>query len=182
MPTQVLGSATTGQQWEKTTQNLWRNMKNAKKFGNISHLPTEELNNIVAPWPFAPWGVDILGRFSTAKEQLNFLLVGIDHFVKWIEVEPVATISTTNFQKLIWKNIVCCFGIPNTLIFDNGKQFINKGVEEFLANLGIKNRSTSMEHPQRNWQTKAVNKAILEELKNQVGKAKTQLGQMPWYQ
>lgn len=69
-----------------------------KKFGNISLLLAKELHNIVVPWPFATWGVDILGPPPSppTKGQVMFLLVGIDHFTQWIKVERVATISATN--------------------------------------------------------------------------------------
>ena len=91
------------------------------KFYNISHLLVKELHNIKASWPFATWGVYIVGPFPPAKGQVKFLLVGIDHFTKWIEAKLVAVVSTTNVKRLIWKNIVCKFEIPKTLIFDNGK-------------------------------------------------------------
>lgn len=117
-----------------------------QKFDNISHLPAEGLHNVMAPWPFVNLGSRYSWTFSLVKGQVKFLLVGIDHFRKWIEVKPVVTISIANIHKFIWKNVVCKFKILNTLIFDNVKQFINKEVEEFLINLGIKHRATLVEH------------------------------------
>ena len=32
---------------------------------------------MTAPWPFAQWGLDIMGPFPTAVRQLKFLVVGI---------------------------------------------------------------------------------------------------------
>lgn len=46
----------------------------------------------------------------------------------------MATFSAANVQKFIWKKTVCRFRIPNTLVFDKKKKFIDKGVEEFLKN------------------------------------------------
>jgi len=46
------------------------------------------------PWPFAMWGMDILDSFSPDKGQVKFLIVAIDYFTKWIEVKPLATITT----------------------------------------------------------------------------------------
>ena len=53
-----------------------------QKFSNIIRRPTEELTPITAPWPFAQWGLDIIGPFPTAIRQLKFLVVGIDYFTK----------------------------------------------------------------------------------------------------
>jgi len=48
---------------------------------------------MVAPWPFAQWGLDILSPFPVRKRQIKFLVVGIDYFTKWVEAEPLAKIT-----------------------------------------------------------------------------------------
>ena len=48
---------------------------------------------MAAPWPFAQWGLDIVGPFPMTLRQLKFLVVGIDYFTKWVEAEPLATIT-----------------------------------------------------------------------------------------
>ena len=47
---------------------------------------------IASPWPFTQWGIDVMGPFSLGKKQLRFLIVAIDNFTKWVEVELVTTI------------------------------------------------------------------------------------------
>nr|KYP63737.1 Transposon Ty3-I Gag-Pol polyprotein [Cajanus cajan] len=118
--------------------------------------------------------MDILGPFPPAKGQLKFLLVAIDYFTKWIEAYPLAKITTKNVQRFTWRNIVCRFGIPHTLVTDNDRQFIAQGFEDFLRELGIKHLPTLVEHPQTNGQAEAANKVILRELKKQLGNAKGQ--------
>ena len=51
---------------------------------------------MTAPWPFAQWGLDIMGPFPMAIRQLKFLVVGIDYFIKWIEAEALTTITKKN--------------------------------------------------------------------------------------
>nr|KYP33669.1 Pol polyprotein [Cajanus cajan] len=116
--------------------------------------------------------MDILGPFPMAKGQLKFLIVAVDLFTKWIEAEPLATISAANIQKFTWKNIITRFGIPYAIITDNGLQFTDKRFNEFLDNLHIKHKSTSVEHPQSNGQAESANKVILSELKKRLGSAK----------
>nr|KYP31045.1 Pol polyprotein [Cajanus cajan] len=118
--------------------------------------------------------MDILGPFPPAKGQLKFLLVAIDYFTKWIEACPLAKITTKNIRKFTWKSIICRFGIPHSLITDNGRQFIAQSFENFLRELRIKHLPTSVEHPQTNGQAEAANKMILRELKKQLGNAKGQ--------
>ena len=56
---------------------------------------------------------------------MKFLVVTIDYFTKWIEAEPLATITEKNIQSFVWKEVICRFGIPRVLVSDNGKQFDN---------------------------------------------------------
>ena len=53
---------------------------------------------MTAPWPFVQWGLDIMGPFPTALSQLKFLVVGIDYFTKWVEAEPLATITEKSIR------------------------------------------------------------------------------------
>ena len=48
---------------------------------------------MTAYWPFVQWGLDIMGPFPMALRQLKFLVVDIDYFTKWVEAEPLATIT-----------------------------------------------------------------------------------------
>ena len=64
-----------------------------QRFNNLIRQPTEELTLMTALWPFAQWGLEIMGPFPTAVKQLKFLVVGIDYFTKWVEVEALATIT-----------------------------------------------------------------------------------------
>ena len=38
--------------------------------------------NISSPWPFATWGIDIIGPLPQGKKQVKFLLVAINYFTK----------------------------------------------------------------------------------------------------
>ena len=68
-------------------------------------------------------------------------------------------------EAFVWKFIICQYGLPQMIIMDNGKQFDNKKFKDFLAELHIKHRLTSVAHPQSNREAKATNQAILHELK-----------------
>ena len=68
-----------------------------------------------------------MGPLLQGKRQMKFLLVAIDYFTKWVEAEALATITEVKVQNFVWKNIVCRFGIPRTIILDNGHQFDSHG-------------------------------------------------------
>ena len=77
-----------------------------QRFAKTTHQPPEELSSFVAPWPFAQWGLNILGPFPLAKAQKKFLIVACEYFTKWAEAEAVATITQKDVEKFLWKNII----------------------------------------------------------------------------
>ena len=91
-----------------------------QRYSNIQRLPAERLTAISSPWPFAQWGIDIVGPLPQGKGQVKFLLVVINYFTKWVEAEAVAKIMEARIQSFVWKNIICRFRIPLTIISDNG--------------------------------------------------------------
>ena len=68
------------------------------------------------------------------------MLVAVDYFTKWAEVEALANIRDVDVKKFVWKNIVTRLGVPDSLISDNGLQFDSKAFWTFCSDLGIKNR------------------------------------------
>jgi hypothetical protein len=78
------------------------------------HQPTQELQTIPLTWPFAIWGLDILGPFPRAQGGYRYLYVAIDKFINWAEVEPVRTIPAWSAVKFI-HGLVCHFGVPNLI-------------------------------------------------------------------
>ena len=137
-----------------------------QRFAKITHQPPEELSSFVAHWPFAQWGLDILGPFPLAKAQKKFLIVACEYFTKWIEVEAVAAITQKSVKKFLWENVICRFGIPQRIIIDNGPQLKGDKISQFCSNLHISMNPSSICHPQTNGQVESANKNILNSLRN----------------
>ena len=60
-----------------------------------------------------------MGLLPQGKRYVKFLLVAIDYFTKWVEAEALPTITEAKIQNFVWRNIVCRFEIPRTIISDN---------------------------------------------------------------
>ena len=81
---------------QKNAEAYVKTCDKCQRFSNIIRQPTKELTLMMAPWPFAQWGLDIMGPFPTVVRQLKFLVVGIDYYTKWVEAEALATITEKN--------------------------------------------------------------------------------------
>ena len=72
----------------------------------------------------------------------------------------------------MWKNIVCRFGIPQSIITDNGPQFNNKVHRNFCHELKIINLYSTPRYPQSNGQAEASIKTFLTALKKRLHSTK----------
>ncbi|XP_009389876.1 uncharacterized protein LOC103976409 [Musa acuminata AAA Group] len=136
-------------------------------------LPAVPLTPIDCAWPFAQWGLDLLGPFPPVAGQRRYIVVGVDYFTKWVEVEPLATITARQIEKFVWRNLITRFGLPKTIITDNGPQFASQGFQEFCAKHGIRLKYSSVAHPQTNRLTEVTNRSILDGLKRRISTART---------
>ncbi|XP_027077127.2 uncharacterized protein [Coffea arabica] len=141
----------------------------------LRHQPAREMIPIHSPWPFAQWGIDLLGPFPRAPGRYEHLVVAVDYFTKWMEAEPLVSISGRAIQKFFWRNIVCRFRIPHVLMSDNGRQFADNPFKSWCAELGISQHFTSVGHPQANGQVENANRTILQGLKTRL-----ELAQFNW--
>ena len=73
-------------------------------------------------WPFMVWGLDLVGPLKKAPRGYTHLLVTIDKFTKWIEARLISAIKSEQ-AVLFFLDIIHHFGVPNSIIIDNGTQF-----------------------------------------------------------
>jgi transposase InsO family protein len=128
------------------------------------HTPAQALQMIPPSWPFAVWGVDILGPFPRVVGGYRFLFVAIDKFTKWPEATPVVNI-TQGAAVAFLKSIVCRFGVPSRIITDNGTQFTSRIFQEHCKGIDTQLCFASVAHPRSNGQVERANAEIFRGLK-----------------
>ena len=157
---------------QKEAQEYVKKCDQCQRFASNIHQLGGVLNPLSSPWPFAQWGLDIVGPFPKVVRNKKYLLVCTDYFTKQVEIEPLANIRDVDVKRFIWKNIVTRFGVLYVLISDNGFQFDSKTFRKYCSDLGIKNRYSTLAYPQGNGQAEAVNKVIVNGLKKRLEDAK----------
>ena len=95
-----------------------------------------------------------------------------DYFSKWIEAEAFSSIKKKDVTQFIWKNIVCRFNIPKSIVSDNGPQFDSRGYRNLCQELNIKNLYSTPRYPQSNGLAEASNKTMLIALKKRLDSTK----------
>ena len=100
------------------------------------------------------------------------MIVGIDYFTKWVEARPLATIMEANYTNFIYKDIICWYGVPRSIVIDNAKQFNYPKLIEICKRMKIKKAYSTPYHLQANGQVEVANKPIKDNLKKKLQKIK----------
>ena len=145
--------------------NYTRKCDRCQRLAPVLKSPVQDPISISSPWPFAQWGIDIVRPLPTAPAQKKLLLVAIDYFSKWIKAEAFSSIKDRDVTQFIWTNIVCQFGIPISIVFDNRPQVDSRVFQNLCQELKIKNIYSTPQYPQSNGLVEASNKTLLTTLK-----------------
>ncbi|KAK9719375.1 Integrase core domain [Popillia japonica] len=98
-------------------------------------------------WPNEPWErlhVDYLGPL-----QGKHYLIVLDAHTKWVEVFELSTPSS-NLTIKVLRTLFARFGLPKTIVSDNGRRFVSHEFKEFLELNGITQIATAPYHPASN--------------------------------
>jgi hypothetical protein len=96
-----------------------------------------------------------------------YMLVAVNKFTKWVEAAPVTTQDSTTAINFI-KSIVFHFGVPHSIITDNGTNFTSKEFKNYCESLGIKVKFASVAHPKTNGQVEKANGLICNGIKKRL--------------
>ncbi|KAI5338915.1 hypothetical protein L3X38_018187 [Prunus dulcis] len=145
-----------------------KNCDRCQRYKPIPNLPAEVYHPQNSPWPFMQWAIDLVGPLPPAPAMKEMMIVATDYFTKWIEAEALSSTKEADVERFIWRNIICRFACPQSLVTDNGSQFIGKQITAFFAKYKIKQHLSTPRYPQGNGQAEASNKVILDCLKKRL--------------
>jgi transposase InsO family protein len=136
-------------------------------YARKTNLPAHVLQTIPVTWPFAVWGLDIVGQLRKAPGGYTHLLVAIDKFSKWVEVRPITKLRAEQ-AVTFYTDIVYRFGVSNSIITDNGSQFTGRKFLEFCDKFHIRVDWAAVAHPHTNGKVERANSMILQGLKPRI--------------
>lgn len=80
----------------------------------------------------------------------KYVLLIVDSFSKWTEALPVKTLKGEEIAKLFYREFICRWGAPYSLLSDRGTNFLSRIVEETCKLFNINKYKTTSWHPQTN--------------------------------
>ncbi|XP_027156685.1 uncharacterized protein K02A2.6-like [Coffea eugenioides] len=116
---------------------------------------------MTAPWPCSIWGIDVIGTIDPpASNGHQFILVAIEYFTKWVEAASYKHVTKKVESDFLRNNIICRFGVPETLITDNAKNLNNDMMDGLCEQFKIRHRNSTIYRPQMNGAVEAANKNL----------------------
>ena len=106
----------------------------------------------------------MVGPLQTAPCGFTHLLVAVDKFTKWIEAKPIRKLDGATALRFV-RDLVVRFGLPHSIITDNGNNLSLEEVEAYCWEKGIRLDLASVAHPQSNGQVERANGLILQGIK-----------------
>jgi hypothetical protein len=110
----------------KDAEWLVKSCNDYQHFSKQRHTLATALKTIPLTWPFTVWGLNMVGPFKTAPMGLTHLLVAVDKFTKWIKAKPIKKLDGSSTIKF-FNEIIVRYGLPHSIITDNGTNF-TKGI------------------------------------------------------
>lgn len=112
---------------------------------------------LLTPW--AQLSVDTVGPLTRSKKGNTYIIVIQDLYTKFVELFPVRNQTGTIVVKVLGTIFDKWGTIPESIITDNGTEYINKNVKAFLTANGVNHITTPLAHPQAN-PVERVNRTI----------------------
>ena len=119
---------------------------------------------------YNPWEriyIDALSVGSPEKEGFMHLLALIDGFSRWVELFPLKTLEAKETAERLLEHFGR-FGQPDELVTDNGKEFLNQVIHNYMNLAGIDHINTTPHSHEENGMVERENREILKHLRNAV--------------
>ena len=129
--------------------------------GDLIKVPPHELNAMSSPCPFTAWGMDVIGKSKHAASNCDrLILVAIDYFTKWVEAASYKAVRKKVVANFVRNKLICHFGVPESLITNNGANLNRHLMKEICEQFKITHRNSTAYRPQMNGVVEAANKNI----------------------
>ena len=136
---------------------------------------TSQINPIINATPFINntseaflrVNVDTIGPLPTTKLGNKHILVIVDCFTRWTEIYAMKSTEAKEAAQCFLE-FFSRFGCPKELLSDNGTQFVNELIREFLLLVNSNHLLTTPYSKEENGLVERANKEVLRHLQNMV--------------
>lgn len=141
-------------EWPSMTKDIKDHVRNCpvcEKTKIDKHTRTPMQITSVASQPFEKIYIDYVGEISpSSSEGFKYILTCQCDLTKYIVAVPTRDCTAETAARALVNNVCLVFGIPKTVVSDNGSAFISKLFGEIAGLMKIKQTLIAPYHPQSN--------------------------------
>ena len=141
-------------------------------------------NMPVAPYPGQIVGMDLCGTFTLSPYGNRYILTLIDHCTGWAEAHTIPGKDSKHILRYLEQQYLPRYGPPEVIITDQGAEFNALVLRQFMEEMGMEHRRTTLYHPETNgkierfhWTIKQVFRKLVN---NHAPDWEDRLGQALW--
>ena len=158
--------------WKGMYRDIEAYIKNCRicnKYKPASSMSSKIATYPVPGRPFQRVHLDLLCNFSESAVGNKHILVIIDELSRYVEMCPIRNKTAEEVGIAFFNNFICRHGVPEVLVSDNGREFVNKVFDTLGELMGIKKVNIQAYRPEANGVCERANRKILESLRTTVG-------------
>lgn len=111
--------------------------------------------------------IDFLGPYPRSKKGNTHIIIALDQLTKFVLVKALRKATTDTTLQFLQNQIFCVFGVPQTILSDNGKQFTSVEFGKVMTAYSINHVKTASYSPQAN-ASERVNRSILAAIRSYI--------------
>lgn len=81
--------------------------------------------------------MDLIGKFKKSEGH-EYVLTMIDTFSRFTIVVPIPDKLPATIANAIFKHLICVFGVPDSILTDQGTEFVNQGLRSMCRQFDIR--------------------------------------------
>ena len=146
-----------------------RGCKLCNKYKSSNSLSSKIATYPLPSKPFERVHMDLLTNFSESDRGNKHLLVVVDELTRYTELCPIRNKTAEEVAVGFFNGFICRHGVPEVLVSDNGREFVNRIFDTLGQLMKIKKVNIQPYRPEANGVCERANRKILEALRTTVG-------------
>lgn len=144
-------------------------IKNCRQCQVNKHLPNNKIPlkiTTTASKPFEKIFLDIVGPLPISHLSNKFILTVQDDLIKFTLAFPLPNQEAESVAKTFSEEFICKFGVPESLLTDQGSNFMSELFQRICQLFQIKKLNSTAYHPETNGSLERFHKTLGEYLRN----------------
>lgn len=156
-----------GIKWSKMKDDVVNYIKNCVVCQKLGKYKSDDSNtnyHIEATQPFQKICLDTVGPLPEAKGKFKYIIVVVDVFSRYVELFAAKSTTAIEAAECLLK-VFGRYGLPETIVSDQGTQYVNQIIKELLNVCGIQHCKSVPYRHQGNGICERVNFEVMHHLR-----------------